>query len=114
MLSNMIYVVILVIWWANSTLGTYRQKWTPEEDKMLINAVEEFNYEWSIIAKYFPNRIPKQCRERWINHFDPKLKTGPLTEEDINNIFKLQEKHGNQWTKIGKILGKSPNQIKNW
>ena len=32
------------------------------------------NKAWSIIAREFPGRTGKQCRERWINNLDPKIK----------------------------------------
>ena len=32
------------------------------------------NKAWSIIAREFPSKTGKQCRERWVNNLDPKIK----------------------------------------
>jgi len=32
------------------------------------------NKAWSIIAREFPSKTGKPCRERWVNNLDPKIK----------------------------------------
>jgi hypothetical protein len=37
---------------------------------------------WTKIAQHIDGRVGKQCRERWCNHLDPKIKKGAYTEEE--------------------------------
>ena len=57
--------------------------WTEQEDKKLIELVEKFGAEkWAFISKYFPDRIGKQCRERWFNHLNPSVNKSSWSEEE--------------------------------
>ena len=67
-----------------------------------------------IIANLLPNRIGKQCRERWYNHLDPHIKKGDWTVEEDDIIITQQLKYGNQWSLITKMLpGRTDNSVKN-
>ncbi|CAM9688291.1 unnamed protein product, partial [Discosporangium mesarthrocarpum] len=35
----------------------------------------------SLIATHFPGRSGKQCRERWLNHLDTRVKKSLWTSE---------------------------------
>lgn len=49
-----------------------KRSWTQEEDELLVSVVKRFGpHKWSLIARYIPNRMGKQCRERWYNHLNP-------------------------------------------
>ena len=51
-----------------------KRSWTEEEDEMLMRVVEKYGpNRWSFIARFIPNRMGKQCRERWYNHLDPSI-----------------------------------------
>ena len=97
-----------------------RRKWVESEDQQLTYLVNKYHTDgsknWRIIASHLPGRLPKQCRERWINHVDPAIKErkGRLTEEDWFLVLQAQREHGNRWSEIAKVLpGRTPNQIKN-
>ncbi|CAL4934711.1 unnamed protein product [Urochloa decumbens] len=92
-----------------------RGQWTPEEDTMLRGLVEQHGKRaWSDIAREFPGRIGKQCRERWINHLDPEIKNTAWTEDEELLLVKYHKKLGKKWVKIAKrIPGRSENSIKN-
>jgi hypothetical protein len=67
-----------------------------------------------VIAQLLPNRIGKQCRERWYNHLDPNIKKGEWTEKEDELIITQQQLCGNQWSKITKLLpGRTDNSVKN-
>lgn len=66
---------------ANATLLQHllcpKKAWSPQEDALLQQAVAQFGPQrWSLIARSVPNRLGKQCRERWFNHLDPSINRG--------------------------------------
>lgn len=66
--------------------------WTKEEDeklKALVNQIGPKN--WSSIAKHFPGRIGKQCRERWHNHLNPMINKEKWTDEEDRVLIKAQK-----------------------
>ena len=69
---------------------------------------------WMQIAERIPGRIGKQCRERWTNHLDPNLKKGGWTHEEDTILAEAQQRWGNAWTKIAKLLpGRAEHAVKN-
>jgi hypothetical protein len=89
---------------------------TTEEDKMIIAHVKTHG------ARHWPTlcqspemqRSPKQCRERWFNHLDPKLLSNPWSLAEDQKLLEEYNRHGPSWVKIARLIpGRSENAVKN-
>lgn len=92
-----------------------KSKWTPEEDRMLIESVTKHGMSnWSLVATEVSGRTGKQCRERWTNQLCPSLNKDNWTAQEDQILLKQQQLHGNMWSKIAHFLpGRSSNAVKN-
>ena len=69
---------------------------------------------WSYISSFFPERIGKQCRERWFNHLNPSVKKSTWLKEEEWILYLMHKKLGNKWSKLSTYLpGRTDNTIKN-
>ena len=98
-----------------SKLTTNKGSWSEEEDKILISLVEKFGPEkWAYISSFLPERIGKQCRERWFNHLCPSVNKTSWSKEEEWILFLMHNELGNKWSKLCKFLpGRTDNTIKN-
>ncbi|KAJ3429629.1 snRNA-activating protein complex subunit [Anaeramoeba flamelloides] len=95
-----------------NTKGT----WTKIEDTFLTNYVNLLGRDqWNQVGSLVPGRSSKQCRERWNNQLNPKIKTCRFTQEERMLLVNLQRQFGNKWTKISTYFqGRTGNQLKNF
>lgn len=93
-----------------------RSRWTTEEDKVLSKAVtyiqkleggDNAAIPWKKVATRVRGRTDAQCRERWSNKLDPRLKpaSAAWTEEEDQQLLELHELHGAKWSTIAKAMG---------
>ena len=97
--------------------GTFvKGLWTPQEDEMLLKAVERFGLrDWVSVEKAMRGRRGKQCRERYHNHLVPEIVKTPWTPEEDRIITDAVQQSGTKWTLISSMLPqkRAPNAIKN-
>lgn len=94
---------------------THRQKFTSEEDQMLVHLVSIFGtHSWRRIAQQMSRRSTRQCRERYLNYLSPELKNGPWTYAEDQVLLKKVAEYGTCWSKISRFFeSRSDINIKN-
>jgi hypothetical protein len=95
--------------------GLPKNKFTPEEDMRLKEIIRNGACEdWAAVASHFPDRNPRQCRERWNNYVNPAVMKLPWTPMED---FLLEQKYaelGPKWQIIAKFFPtRSKNYVKN-
>jgi hypothetical protein len=60
-----------------------REKFTAEEDTILINFAKKYGIDtWKYINNFLPNRAPRQFRERYKNYLSPNVENRSWTNEE--------------------------------
>jgi hypothetical protein len=100
-----------------------RHTWANAEDEILVRIVQEhgasnWNSRAAELNEQFYNQLPvrqgKQCRERWYNHLDPRLRKDSWNVAEDIYILQKQIELGNRWSEIAKgIEGRTENSVKN-
>lgn len=92
-----------------------RHKFTPEEDEVLRNLVQQYGKsDWVTIAQHFQNRTPRQCRDRWKHYISPEVVTGNWTEEDDQLLLLKVQELGSRWSTISQFFpGRTDIGVKN-
>lgn len=91
-----------------------RRPWTHEEDTLLADIVSHSDQiVWTRIAEKFEFRSGKQCRERWINHLNPKKVEIEWSQREDELLFHLHNILGNRWAQIANKLQRSEYSVKN-
>jgi hypothetical protein len=82
-----------------------KQKFTPEEDRRLANAVREIGVGmWKEIAERMPKRTIRQCRDRWLTFLAPYIGNGPWTAEEEAKLKEEVERFGSAWRRIARAF----------
>ena len=87
--------------------------WTMEEDQILREHVEIHGTKnWKFAADKLPNRMAKQCQERYRNVLATKKQK--WTPEEDQQIISLYKEFGPRWVLFQEYMtNRSQNQIKN-
>ncbi|NXY08789.1 SNPC4 protein, partial [Pteruthius melanotis] len=95
-----------------------RKEWTRDEDRMLLELVQEMrvgsHIPYKKIAYYMEGRDSAQLIYRWMKSVDPSLKKGPWTAEEDAMLMAAVKKYGaKDWYKIRtEVPGRSDAQCR--
>ena len=82
--------------------------WKNAEDEILKAAVMKYGLnQWPRISSLLVRKSSKQCKERWYNWLDPKLKKTEWTKEEDEQLITLVKMFPCQWKTIAPFLGRS-------
>ncbi len=74
-------------------------RWTPQEDYLLLQLINQFGRSWNMISKIFKNRSNKQVKIRYDEYINPKISSEKFTQTEDNIILKLYPINFNKWSK---------------
>ncbi|KAI9286882.1 hypothetical protein BC943DRAFT_320186 [Umbelopsis sp. AD052] len=78
-----------------------RRKFTPEEDKKLLQLYSKYPRQWSRIASEFDHRAPPAILNRYKSITAKDVFYGPYQKKEIEALKKLVEQYGeNDWVKV--------------
>lgn len=92
-----------------------KSKFSPEEDIILNKLVYQFGQsDWNLIAKFMPDRNPRQCRERWLKYLSPTNRFEPFRPDEDELLRRLYRQFGAKWVKISRFFQRRTDiQVKN-
>jgi hypothetical protein len=104
----------------NVRTTTHMDKWTPDEDNKLKDAVQIHNGKnWFAIETLVPGRTKKQCRRRWRDALAPRIhrataRKGRWTpDEDAKLKNAVQMHNGMNWAAIAALVpGRTKDQCR--
>ena len=75
--------------------GIQKDKWSPEEDALLVQKVKELGTMWSKMVPFFPGRTDVNLKNRWVTL---RYKKGNNINEDEvkNNTNSISHKDNNE------------------
>ncbi|NWU21889.1 SNPC4 protein, partial [Dyaphorophyia castanea] len=97
----------LIYRWTKSVDPSLKKgHWTPEEDAMLMAAVNKYGEkDWYKIRTEVPGRSDAQCRDRYLKALHWDVKKGQWSLEEEEQLIELVQKHGlGHWSKIASEL----------
>ncbi|EGO52367.1 hypothetical protein NEUTE1DRAFT_125869 [Neurospora tetrasperma FGSC 2508] len=95
-----------------------RQVWTPEEDRLLAEAVTKGkkssmdpktpasgSINWCKVASHLSRRNNKDCRKRWHYNVAHNIRKGTWTREEDQRLREAFDSHGPRWSKVAQVVG---------
>ena len=85
--------------------------WKNTEDEILKAAVMKYGLnQWSRISSLLVRKSAKQCKERWYEWLDPKIKKTEWTKDEEEKLLHLAKMFPCQWRTISPFVGRTAYQ----
>lgn len=85
--------------------------WTNVEDEILKASISKYGLnQWSRVSSLLPNKTAKQCKQRWQEWLDPRIRKSEWTKEEDEKLLSLIKLRPNQWNSIGIMMNRTVNQ----
>ena len=90
-----------------------RRYWLAAEDLQLKRLVEHacggdltppIKVQWTVLARMMSGRTSKQCRERWFEQIDPRLRADEWTLEEDGTLMAGVAVHSTKWSTIAEMI----------
>ncbi|KAI9243651.1 hypothetical protein BY458DRAFT_551810 [Sporodiniella umbellata] len=99
------------------SVGTKRTLWSPEEDDLLLKAIETHGKDWVSVAALVPERSPTQCSYRWRRVLRyPNRNDQPLSDSEKTLLWEGYQMFGPNWQVIQKSYfpDRRPDHLMRW
>merc|ERR1712159_153558 len=81
------------------------------EDEILKAAVMKYGLnQWSRIASLMNRKSAKQCKSRWYEWLEPKIKKTEWVRDEDEKLLHLIKNFPVQWRTIAPLVGRTPLQ----
>ena len=85
--------------------------WTNVEDEILKAAIAKYGLnQWSRVSSLLPKKSAKQCKQRWKEWLDPRIKKLDWDRSEDEKLLQLIKLRPNQWNSIGIMMNRTANQ----
>mmetsp|Transcript_14356 Transcript_14356/g.30934 ORF Transcript_14356/g.30934 Transcript_14356/m.30934 type:complete len:170 (+) Transcript_14356:106-615(+) len=92
-----------------------RQRWTAEEDKILLDFVEHHGpCDWKRVAQLLPNRDQHHARLRYSNYLScSSAASRPFTPDEDQAILQCAKSPRPRWSHLAKSMNRGDTVVKN-
>ena len=102
--------------WQKSVAPNIRRaRWTADEDVRLRVAVRHYGAgNWVAVRAHVPGRTDVQCRERYCNALDERIRSDPWSPEDDARMMAAVARVGTtKWSRVAAVMGgdRTDNQV---
>ncbi|KAG7879431.1 hypothetical protein KL905_003172 [Ogataea polymorpha] len=85
--------------------------WTNVEDAILKAAISKYGLnQWARVSSLLEKKTAKQCKMRWQEWLDPRIKKLEWTKEEDQKLLELVRLRPNQWNSISMLMNRTANQ----
>lgn len=85
--------------------------WTNVEDEILKAAIAKYGLnQWSRVSSLLTKKNAKQCKLRWNEWLDPRIKKHAWSPEEDKQLLNLARLRPNQWSSISLLINRTANQ----